>query len=155
MKNDSLLYVLDQLKNFHEPIQFTYKVEHNEKLPFLDVLLIKNANNIDTTVYKKPTNADIYLNWNSHAPTTWKRGTVRTILSRAYSICSSERYLHEEIKYIELTFEKINNYPKYVINQLNREVKLKHTENINIERSNINQTTPNEQEKRRLLVKFD
>ena len=70
VKNDSLLYVLDQLKNFHEPIQFTYKVEHNEKLPFLDVLLIKNANNIDTTVYKKPTNADIYLNWNSHAPTT-------------------------------------------------------------------------------------
>ena len=70
VKNDSTVYVLDQLNNFHKQIQFTYEVEHNSKLPFLDVLLIKNANNIDTTVYRKPTNTDIYLNWNPHAPTT-------------------------------------------------------------------------------------
>ena len=63
------------------------------------------------------------------------------ILCRAYPIWSSEKYLHEEIKYIELTFEKVNNYPKHVINQLNREVKLKHTQNMNIERSTINQNT--------------
>ena len=50
MKNDSIVYVLDQLNNFHEQIQFTYEVEHNNKVPFLDVLLIKNINNIDTTV---------------------------------------------------------------------------------------------------------
>ena len=124
VKNDSIAYVLDQLNSFHEQIQFTYEVEHNNKLPFLDVLLIKNANKIDTTVYRKPTNTDVYLNWNTHAPTTWKRGTLRTILSRAYTICSSETYLNEEIKYIESTFEKVNNYPKYVITQLKREVKL-------------------------------
>ena len=46
VKNDSIVYILDQLKNFHERIQFTYEVEDNNKLPFLDVLLIKNANNI-------------------------------------------------------------------------------------------------------------
>ena len=66
MKNESIAYVLDQLKNFHERIQFTYEVEHNNKLTFLDVLLIKKANNIDTTIYRKPRNTDIYLNWNSH-----------------------------------------------------------------------------------------
>ena len=77
---------------------------------------------------------------------------LETILSRVYTICSSERYLHEEIKYIESTFEKVNNYPKYVINQLNREVKLKNTENMNTERSTINQTALNEQEKRHFSV---
>ena len=51
--------------------------------------------------------------------------------------CSSQTYLNEEIKYIESTFEK---------------VKLKHTQNMNIERSTINQTTQNEQDKRHLLV---
>ena len=65
VKNDSIAYVLDQLNSFHEQIQFTYEVEHNNKLPFLDVLLIKNANKIDTTVYRKPTNTDVYLNWNT------------------------------------------------------------------------------------------
>ena len=77
---------------------------------------------------------------------------MRTIFNRAYTIYSSERYLHGEIKYIEATFEKVNNYPKYVINQLNREVKLKHTENMNIECSTINQTALNEQEIRHLLI---
>ena len=46
VKNDSIAYVLDQLNSFHEQIQFTYEVEHNNKLPFLDVLLIKNPNKI-------------------------------------------------------------------------------------------------------------
>ena len=73
MKNDSIVYVLDQFNNFHERIQFTYEVEHNNKLPFLDVLLINNPNNIDTTVYRKPRNTNIYLNWNSHAATIPKR----------------------------------------------------------------------------------
>ena len=36
--------------------------------------------------------------------------------------------------------------------QLKHEVKLKHTQNMNIERSTINQTTQNEQDKRHLLV---
>ena len=105
-----------------------------------------------TTVYRKPTNTDVYLNWNTHAPTTWKRGILRTILSRAHTICSSETYLNEEIKYIESTFEKVNNFPKYVITQLKREVKLKYMQNVNIERSTINQTTQNEQDKRHLFV---
>ena len=62
VKNNTFVYVLDQLNNFHERIQFTYEVEHNSKIPFLDVLLIKNANNIDTTVYRKPKIINIYLN---------------------------------------------------------------------------------------------
>ena len=77
---------------------------------------------------------------------------ITTIVSRAYTICPSEKYHHEEIRYIESTFEEINNYPRYVANQLNCEVKLKHTENMNIKRSTINQTTLNKQEKRHLLV---
>ena len=46
VKIDSIVYVLDQLNNFNERMQFTYEVEHNNKLPFLDVLLVRNANNI-------------------------------------------------------------------------------------------------------------
>ena len=87
-----------------------------------------------------------------HAPTTWKRGTLRTIFSRAYTTCSSEKYLREEIKYIESTFEKVNNYPKYVITQLNGEIKLKHTQSMNIECLTINQTAKNEQDQHNLLV---
>ena len=36
LKNDSIIYLLDQLNNFHERIQLTYEVKHNNKLSFLD-----------------------------------------------------------------------------------------------------------------------
>ena len=63
----------------------------------------------------------------------------RNHLYYIYTICSSERYLNEEIKYIQSTFEKVNNYPNYVITQLKREVKLKHTQNMNIEEQRTTQ----------------
>lgn len=50
VKSDGIAYALGQSNNFHKRIKFTYEVEHNSKLLFLNVLLVKNGNNIDTTV---------------------------------------------------------------------------------------------------------
>jgi len=38
------------------------------KIPFLDVLLIRTELGIETAVYRKPTDNDIYLSWHSFAP---------------------------------------------------------------------------------------
>ena len=48
--------------NFDPNIKFTYEVEKDCKLHFLDVLLIRKGNNIVTRIYRKPTTNDIYLN---------------------------------------------------------------------------------------------
>ena len=72
-------HVLVRLNSFHKNIQFTYELENQNKLPFLDVLLIRRGNKIETTVYRKSTNNDIYLNWGSFAPVTLKRGTLKTL----------------------------------------------------------------------------
>ena len=53
------------MNNFHPNIQFTYETEYNFKLAFLDVILCRDGENIVTTVYRKVTNADLYLNSNS------------------------------------------------------------------------------------------
>ena len=58
-------HTLSMLNNFHPNIQFTYETECNFKLAFLDVMLCEDGENIATTVYRKVTNADVYLNWNS------------------------------------------------------------------------------------------
>ena len=60
--------ILNKLNGFHLSIQFTYELEKNKKLEFLDVILIRNKDTIETTVYRKPTNSDIYLNWKSFSP---------------------------------------------------------------------------------------
>ena len=60
------------------------------KLPFLDVLLCRKGKKIHTTVYRKATNNDVYLNWNAFAPMSWKRGTLKTLIERTYLICSTD-----------------------------------------------------------------
>ena len=64
---DSIDYVLPKLNNFHKNIQFTVEVEKEGRTSFLDVLMIRDKDNIETTVQCKSANNNIYLNWKSHA----------------------------------------------------------------------------------------
>ena len=67
-KTDSVSKDLLKLNSFHINIQFTYETESHNLLTFLDILVIHKNNSIETTVYRKPTNNKIYLNWNSFSP---------------------------------------------------------------------------------------
>ena len=62
IKTGSGEYALSILNSFHSYIEFTWETEVNSKLTFLDVLLLREGQNIITTIYRKVTNSDIYLN---------------------------------------------------------------------------------------------
>ena len=68
IKEDSIEHVMSILNDFHLFIQFTYETESSNRLLFLDVLIIRNGQSIETCVYRKLTNTDIYIHWNSFAP---------------------------------------------------------------------------------------
>ena len=113
------------LNSFHKNIQFTYEVESNAKLPFLDMLLMRNHNDITTTVYRKDSNSDVYLHWDSFTPITWKRGTLKALVERAYLICSTPSLLEKELTHIRTVFRNTNGYPNWIINQVFKQVKAK------------------------------
>ena len=69
LKIGTISYIAKIFNNFDSKIKFTYEVEKDCKLPFLDVLVIKKGNNIITTIHRKATTSDIYLNWKSFGPT--------------------------------------------------------------------------------------
>ena len=81
VKNGSIDIILSKLNSFHPNIQFTYKLEEENKLSFLDVLLIRNGNFIETKIYKKPTNNNISLNWSSFGLNNWKCSTLRILIN--------------------------------------------------------------------------
>ena len=110
VRKDSIKYVLDTLNNFHKNLNFTLEEEIDGKIAFLDALLVRNNHFMDTTVYRKKTSTDIYLNWNSFRPNSWKWGTLKTIVTRAFEICSIDNSLEEEIEYIRAAFYHQNNY---------------------------------------------
>ena len=95
IKTDSITCVLDILNGFHKNIKFTYEPESNGKISFLDVLLMKIGKNLETAVFRKKTNNDMYLHWISFAPVTWKIDTLKTLIKRAYIICSNDILLQE------------------------------------------------------------
>ena len=95
IKPDFITNVYDTLNKFHQNIKFTYEVEHNGEISFLDVLLMRCHGKLETPVFRKETNNDIYLHWRSFAPIAWKKGTLRTLIRRAYTICSNDNLLQE------------------------------------------------------------
>ena len=56
VKTDTVNEILLKLNSFHMNKQFAYEAESNNMLPFLDVLVIRKNNDIETTAYRKPTN---------------------------------------------------------------------------------------------------
>ena len=119
----SIEHVLSILNSFHQDIEVTYELEQNGNINFLDVMLIRTNDTLQTTIYRKSTHNGVYLHWNSFALRTWKRGKLLTILIRAYKICSTEELLKNELKEIDEEFININGYPKWVFDQVNEECK--------------------------------
>ena len=76
-------FVLEKLNNRHPNIQFTREIEENQKITFFDVLVTRTrGNKLETTVFRKETNTDLYINWNSHAPTQCKQGSLKNLIQR-------------------------------------------------------------------------
>ena len=102
------------LNSFHKNIKFTYELEQNNNISFLDVLITReNDGNMETGVYRKPTHTDVYLNWNAHAPNIWKTSTVRSLVKRAFKVCSND--MNTELNHLETVFTNNNDYINNII----------------------------------------
>ena len=124
IKPEYINIVKKELNSFNPNISFTHEIQNEScNLPFLDVCVIIKDNTIHTTVYRKPTNTDIYLHWESFAPKKWKTCTLKTLIYRAYRICSSPELLEKELEYLTNAFTNINGYPYWMVNKIAKEVK--------------------------------
>ena len=123
-------------------------------MPFLDILLMQNHNDIETTVYWKESNSDVYLHWDSFTPISWKRGTLKTLVERAYLICSTPSLLEKELTHIRTVFRNTNAYPNWIINQVFKQVKPKQRDPVpNSNVSNKNEAV--EEKENRLLSQLE
>ena len=118
-------HIHQQLNAYDPHIQFTYEMESERKLPFLDVLIERHDSILETCVYRKKTSSNLYMNWNSHSPQSWKIGTLRNLTRRAIMI-SSENHLDKELEHLKKVFCDINHYPPQVTNQIIAEEVDKH-----------------------------
>ena len=66
---------------------------------------------LETTVFRKETNSDMYIHWRSFAPMIWKKDTLRTLIIRALTVFCNDNLLREELHHIETSFTEFMSYP--------------------------------------------
>ena len=121
-------------------IQFTTEEPRQDgSLTFLDILITPDKDgSLDTTVYRKPTNTNQYMHWDSHHTISSKYSVVGTLHHRAKTICSNRQLLQQEEKHLS---KVLMNY-KYPIWALNW-VKMKMNKPAQRKKNNKNTTQEN------------
>ena len=80
-----------------------YTMEHpntDGSIPFLDILIHPENS---TSIYRKPTNTNLYTQYTSATTMSSKESVVRTLTRRAYKLCSPQ-HLNSELTHLEATF---------------------------------------------------
>ena len=112
--------VLNKLNAYHPKIQFTKEVEERGSISFLDVAIKRNETDgtMETAVYRKPTNTDIYIHWKAHAPSSWKIATLKNLVQRAILVSSTKHALEEELHHLKRVFCSVNDYPEQLVEEV-------------------------------------
>ena len=124
------------LNGIEEKIQFTAEnTRADGSLPFLDTLItVEEDGSLSTSIYRKPTHTNQYLQWDSHHSIANKYSVINSLLHRANNICSNQEQKKEECTHIEEALT-ICKYPSWAIQR----VKLKN----NIQKQNKNNKRTN------------
>jgi len=111
----SIETALTRLNSFHNNIKFTYEIEKDNTLAFLDVQLQRTEDKVQTTVYRKPSSNEMYLPWSAFTPRNWKVSTLKTLILRAFKNCSTTELRKVELHHLTKVFHKDHGYPLKLI----------------------------------------
>lgn len=105
------------LNSLHPNIKFTYEIESNNSLPYLDLLISRSNNAFEFQIYRKPTYTDCVIPFNSNHPYSHKVSSFRSLLHRLCSIPMSRDNFNNEFNIIK-NIASNNNFPLSLIYSL-------------------------------------
>ena len=108
------IFQLQHLFQQNSVLKFTYELNINNRLPFLDVNIESANNNFRTTVYRKPTNIGACLNANSECPEQYKISVISNFIHRIYKITQNWTDFHSELQYTKQMLIN-NNYSNSMV----------------------------------------
>lgn len=105
--------------SINKAIQFTYEIEENHRIPYLDIMIIRNNNTLSTEFYQKPTNQGRILNYRSNHPTHQKENTAYGLIHRILTL-TSKQYWKTNIERAKSLLLKNNYPPKLISTQIKK-----------------------------------
>ena len=89
------------LNTLYPPIKWTMEKEANDgRFNIFDIQLIRIGDNVETTVYRKPSASDRYLHFTSEQAWHEKAAAIHTLTLRAQNYCSNIELLQQELEHI-------------------------------------------------------
>ena len=107
---------LEYINELHPNIKFTVDYEHNNQLPFLDILIKRTDQGYTTNVFRKKTFTGQGTNYYSSCAMIFKLNSISTLLHRAFTICSNWQSFHNEILFL-IQYFKNNAYPSFLFDK--------------------------------------
>ena len=133
-------------------LKFTFELNINDKLPFLDVMVDTSDSTFHTTVYHKPTDHGTCLNADSECVEKYKNSVVVNYLNRAYRITNNWHDFHTELQQIKQMLVN-NNYSNTKIDEItNKFIQQKQKHNENESCKNVIQVYYNNQMHRNYVI---
>ena len=116
--------VLEHLNIIDPNIQFTSEgCREDGPVPFLDILLTpREDGSLNTTVYRKPTHTDLYLQVGSNHTVSSKYSVVGALHHKAKTICSNQELLQKEEDHLKQALTRCS-YPAWAINKIKMKTK--------------------------------
>lgn len=121
VKKDAITDTLNTLNSFHSQIQFTMEKENNNRLPYLDVTIIRQGNLLKLDWYQKPTASGRLINFYSKHPKRVIINTATNFIRRVLNI-SDKEYHKTNINKIK-DILTMNDFPYKTINDLIKKTK--------------------------------
>ena len=110
---------LNYLNSRHPNIKFTCEIEQDNKLSFLDIQIHRHLGSFETSVFRKSTFTGLGQNFLSFSPKLYKLNAVRTLITRAFNVCSNYVNFHHDITFL-LDYFTTNSYPNFVFYKILR-----------------------------------
>ena len=115
-RKDQVTKLQEHLNSIDPHIKFTIELTETDGLPFLDTLTKPTHNSTESTVYRKPTHTDKYLDYNSNHPISAKLSVIHTHIYIAKQVCSTPEFLAKEMDHLHKVLQD-DHYPTQFFQQ--------------------------------------
>lgn len=111
---------LNHLNDQHPRINFTTEIQQDNKIAFLDTLVhIQEDKSIKTTIYRKATHTDQYLDFNSNHHVKQKIGIISTFKHRIEELVTTEEDKIAEEAHVKKALKRCG-HPNWALNRKKR-----------------------------------
>jgi len=127
--------IKQRINTIDKNLEFKMTPENSNTINFLDLTLHRNSNNIELSMYRKPTSTDTTIHYKSNHPHEHKMATFRFFINRMTTLPMTKESKTEEWKTIITTAAKIG-YPSHIIHNLKKKVTSKRMQKEKHEQEN-------------------